>query len=435
MLSDPAFPQLSLAFQPETMRGLLQEALFPGAQQTVARCEIGERRYAPGKRMILTYRLDLAAQGRQPARQQLAAVRLCPLGADASASPTAALPGQVYLSQPSALAWLFPYDPRLPGLSRLQDHAFLAEYLPGLLTEAGLTNAARIESIAMEVLHYLPETSCMLRYRLNIATRAGGTNELRLYGKIYSDASGARVHDQMRQLAGQLATLARPLRYDAALNTLWQSHVGGVPVEWPALSDPARVAGVARAVADFHGCRLDSSERFDATSIAEQLRATVKAAKRFAPAHLERVTHLVERLLATREQPTWPVARLTPVHRDLKLGNLLADDATVRLIDLDCVCLGDPLSDVGGLAASLGLNGLREGADAEAIHAAIARLWSDYAQHAGVTIEAKQAAWYTGAALLYETVRRSFRQFDDWRLSQVGRFIDLSASYVSRLEF
>ena len=75
-----------------------------------------------------------------------------------------------YLPETEMVVWSFPNDRKLTHLPQLLNLEFLASYLPATLTSLGLGDSREIETIATEVLHYLPERSCMIRYRLTIET-------------------------------------------------------------------------------------------------------------------------------------------------------------------------------------------------------------------------------------------------------------------------
>ena len=448
MRIDPQLPHLSTALQPLLMQKLLQRTLLSpldnqGHGLVVDSCLIGETRHKPGKSCVLSYRLQLRDGRTGACQEQVVSARLCKpeqgleefnRARTRELSPAPGLQPVAYLPETEMVLWSFPNDRKLTHLPQLLNLKFLAAHLPKKLLSLELDESDEIGAIETEILHYLPERSCMIRYRLAMKRSTGGSQALTLYGKNYRDEQGAEVYSIMRQLADQMSGSAVPLGYDHDLRTLWQSQVPGKPFLWetlPASHTLAVFRGVARCVAEFHRCTLQTSGRFDLEDIDESLLDTVRVAEQACPNLAGRIRSLVNRLFAQRRSMDWSETLTTPIHRDLKMCNFLIDGERVALIDMDCVCIGDPLTDIASLIANTHHNGIRAGCDDAGIRKVVDLFRSDYAGMAAYAVSLPRLNWYTAAAFIHEITRRSIHQLNAERMMHISDYLDLSERYAS----
>jgi aminoglycoside phosphotransferase (APT) family kinase protein len=444
MVSDPQFPQLHAALDSPRMQGLLQSALLGpldnhGQGLVVETCLVEEKRYEPGKSCVLSYRLQLHDVRTGNSREQLVAARLykAEKGLEevsrARSQPLYLTPGLkplAYLPAAGMVVWSFPNDRKLSHLPQLLDVEFLASHLPPKLGKLGVDESSEIASVRTELLHYLPERSCMIRYHVTVTRRSTGERcAVTLYGKTYRDDSGAEVYSIMRQLAEQMPGSAVPLGYDQELRVLWQSHVPGEPFLWetlPASHAPDVFREIARCVAKFHRCTVHARRRFDLDDIDRSLLDTVEVAERACPDLAGRIKSVVSTVRAERRSIDWSDSLETPIHRDLKMRNFLIDGGGVGLIDMDCVCIGDPLSDVGSLIANFYMNGIRARCGTGSIRNNVEVFCRAYAESVPWTISRPRINWYTATAFLHEITRRSIRQLDAERVKHISDYLDLS---------
>ena len=448
MQIDPQLPHLPTALQPLLMQKLLQRTLLSpldnqGHGLVVDSCLIGEKRHKPGKSCVLSYRLQLRDGRTGASQEQVVSARLCKpehgleefnRARTRELFPAPGLQPLAYLPETEMVLWSFPNDRKLTHLPQLLNLKFLAAHLPKKLLSLELDESDEIGAIETEILHYLPERSCMIRYCLAMKRSTGGSQALTLYGKNYRDEQGAEVYSIMRQLAGQMSGSAVPLGYDQDLRTLWQSHVPGKPFLWetlPASHTPDLLRNIARSVAEFHRCTLQTPGRFDLKDIDESLLDTVRVAEQACPDLAGRIRSLVNRLSAQRRSMGWPDSPATPIHRDLKMRNFLIDGERVGLIDMDCVCIGDPLSDIASLIANFHLNGIRASCDDAGIRKVVDLFRSAYVEAAAYAVFLPRLNWYTAAAFIHEITRRSIQQLDAERVTRIGEYLDLSERYAS----
>lgn len=426
------------------MRGLLQRALLGpldthGQGLVVETCLVEEKRYKPGKSCVLSYRLQLHDVRTGNSREQLVSARLYKpeKGLEevnrARSQPLYLTPGLkplAYLPAAGMVVWSFPNDRKLSHLPQLLDVEFLASHLPPKLGKLGVDESSEIADVRTELLHYLPERSCMMRYHVTVKRRSTGEPcAVTLYGKTYRDDGGAEVYSIMREFAEQMPGSAVPLGYDPELRTLWQSHVPGEPFLWetlPASHAPDVFRDIARCVAKFHRCAVRTRRRFDLDDIDQSLLDTIEVAERACPDLAGRIQSAVNMLRGQRRSIAWSDPAATPIHRDLKMRNFLIDGEAVGLIDMDCVCIGDPLSDVGSLIANFYMNGIRAGSDMSSIRNNVEGFSRAYAESVPWAVSRPRVNWYTAAAFIHEITRRSIRQLDVERVRYISDYLDLS---------
>ena len=449
MQIDSQCPHLSTALQPSLMLELLQRALLDpldheGQRLRMDACIVGEKRYKPGKSFVLSYRLHVHDAQTGAKHEQVVSARLCRPDEGlaefhrASSRQLVHTPGVralAYIPEIEMVVWSFPNDRKLSHLPKLLDVEHLKTCLPEKLRALGAGESHEIDTITPEILHYLPERSCMIRYRLSLKDRSTGDNgALTIYGKTSRDEDGAEVYSIMRQLSAQIPGSAIPLGYDQKLRTVWQSHIPGEPFLWETLEESQIqeiFREIARSVAKFHSCAVLTDRRFDLTDIEESLIDTIAAARQAYPDVEGRIASLVSALLAQRRSMGWSETLTTPIHRDLKMRNFLIDGEHIALIDMDCVCLGDPLSDLGSLIANFYLNGIRASCHQDRIREAVDVFCRTYAECVPWSLSWPQVDWHTAAALIHEVTRRSIRQLDGQRVKHISEYLDLCEHLVS----
>ena len=443
VLLDPAFPQIGRLLDSGYMRVALETALFAGASPEPARlkiveCRIGEKRHKPGKSFRLSYELTLEDEKTGRRREQIVSAEANAeaqgwIGPNAPPSLQKIMPS-AYLPDLDTAFWAFPHDRKLKHLAELHDAKCVLAYFSRHRRHLNLTVADRIENIAFKVMHYLPMRSCMTRYHLSIADQScTSLNRKRvIYGKTYADESGQSVFSVMKQLAGQSENCARPLFYDSGLKTLWQAHAEGVPFTWQHLRSAgsnALLQAVAQAIVKFHGSCIRTAKRYGIQQITAQLDSCCKIAESANPDVADEVRVAVRALKTSSERINWNAVTEAPIHMDMKMGNLLISGEKITLIDLDEVCLGDPLADFGSFIANIHLNGLCAGAEPAEIGAVAETLIREYSAAMPGIFDQIRFNWHLSAAFIHEVLRRSLRQQNELRLRHLGKYLELSRRY------
>lgn len=430
------------------MREALQKGLFSQTNNrgdcfVIEACQMGEQRYKPGKSCVLSYRLRILNTETKSVQEQIICARLCKPGEGfseferASRKDLVTLKGVrpiVYLPEVEMVVWSFPNDRKLTHLPQMLDLPFLYDLLPRRLASLGHPSK-RLSQIKAEIIHYLPERSCMIRYELELENRESGeVVPVAVFGKIYPDESGGEVYKIMSQLSGQMEELkiAKPLGYDPELRALWQSEIPGRPFKQEEIASPdcgKVMAQMAVTVAAFHRARLSSQRQLKLENMKALLKETDDIAKKTCPQLTDRIGFLVYSLLTRSETIGRASSPITPIHGDLKIGNMLTNEGKVGLIDMDCVCLGDPLYDIGSFIANFSYNGILIGCDESKVRALVEAFCGVYSEQVEWEVSPERLHWHIAAAFIYEIARRSIRQWDVRRMEHMNQYLDLSERY------
>ena len=331
------------------------------------------------------------------------------------------------------LLWVFPYDRKLKHLQKLLDNPSITSLLLPKLEKLGIFANPQELSVTSEVLHYLPERSCMVRYQIDFPTSNSGKRQpIFIYAKHYADTTGVRIYDVMQQLQGQFAFGARALAYDPDIQTLWQSHLPGKPLEWRDLTATTglQIAGlIGQCAANFHACSVVTDQSYSQSQVERDLTETWQIAEQAHPELAIRIHNLISKLLENK--PNYLGAHMVPIHHDFKLNNLLLDGSALGLIDMDCVCLGEPEIDLASLIANIYLHGLREESSLSSCHRIVNALTEAYCKNSQHEIRIQRLRWHIAAAFLHEITRRSLRQLDVQRLKHIQAYLDLSEFFAA----
>ena len=372
-LADPSFPQLQVAGDPESMRGVFQRHLRPlnNKAYQVRDCRLSRIRYRRGDRCVLQYTLRLAEADTGSERIQWVT------GVMYADDKTRRKWEKLRISYPKdiseiistfepfsfipdlrMLVQVFPYDRRLPTLPLL-----IAEPLPELelplLARFGPGNW-RTEVWNVEPVRYRAGLGAALRLTVQGQDDATGRRvERRFYAKVYRDeGQGQQTHQVLRELwkqagaNGEGFTVARPLAYLSGLRTLLQEEAPGRPLEEILLGEgetTGAVRRVARALAAFN--QGDAPPTTQPHLLADQVAVLQRARKLlgWACPHLRwEVESIVEGVLGGLQE-----VPLRPTHRDLKPDHIFVDGERTIFIDLDSFAKADPVLDPAHLLARL----------------------------------------------------------------------------------
>jgi hypothetical protein len=448
VINDPCYPQIAIALDTGTMAQVLQSILFPTIGNpdegiVIVSCEIKNKRHKPGKSFVLSYHLFLFDKQTHNRWEQIVGARLCRTGCGQKelveertkhTRNTGLQSPVIYQSDLEMMVWVFPHDRKLVHLEKILDVSFLKSHIDKMLPLLNCNGGYRINEIQTEVLHYLPERSCMVRYRLILEdTRQQERIEKIIYGKNYRDDRGDEVDSIMRQLVEQLPKCALPLGYDKQYRTLWQAHISGTPLEWQDL-ETSNAHGLLRAMAEclsvFQSCQVTTIGRYGFQEIDEQLFDTIKAAEPQDKMLTEQVKRQVASLITLRDELCWHETEMRPLHQDLHLGNFMVEQNTACLIDLDSVCLGDPLADIGSLVTNFYRNGLHAGRSLIFTDDIVDSFLAAYEESISWKIDHSHLNWFIAAAFVHEVIRRILRQRHELGLAHIKTYLELSERYA-----
>jgi Ser/Thr protein kinase RdoA (MazF antagonist) len=415
------------------------DVLRPHGVQVDA-CHVERVKYRPGRNATLGYRLSLR-DGGWNAFEQYVAARLCGdrsadrivRGSATALGPSPAGPGLHWLPALDMLTWWWPNDPKLLAPRTLSDRSVLRDQvLPLLLHALGAEGA--VEAGNLEIVQYVPELR--LCARVDLRWFAGDRfHARRAYCKASREHDGATAHALLLQLQqspawreGRLHT-PRALLWHAPTATTWQEGLPGQP-----LLDVA--PHLQSACASAIGAQLAA---LHATPTATPIDITPGAMRE----RLAEVVHVLSPILgeaalqsaAQALQEGWPAladgAAASTLHADFHGRNILVDDRSggphVSLIDLDGLCRGPALLELGAWIADAIYRALLEGAAPDTERPVWRALIDGYVDAGGRRPAPLALAWAVAWNLLTQRAWRCVVNLKPGRFELAPRLVHLAA--------
>ena len=429
LLADAALPGLAVALDPVAMAARFAagfEERARGAAPRVRACVVEEVYYRPGRHCGVLYRLSLDAPAERDREEWLYA-RLLPgellrerhqrahdavLAAGATALVRTALDPVSLWEDPGMILWVFPNDPRLPGVRQLADRARVGRRYAlegarlGAPGAGGGTRGVARWHADFERVKYMPCKRCVLRYRVT-PERAEGPASV-IYAKAYPDGAGAEPFRLQRHAWAALRAarspveIPEPLVHLAEESVLWFEDWGGrgligVARErgWEEMAE--RAAG---AIAAFHLARIPGlgPGPEPASMLEEVLENGGKYASR-VPSQRRLMGALLARLVSRRPATPGDAPRVS-LHGAFRAEHVLVRGSRTALLDLDGMSEGDPLIDAAEFVASLeflSLSGAQPALDPVRVSR---RFLECYGAAVPWPLEGARLGWYALASLV-----------------------------------
>ncbi len=417
-ITDATLPQMALILDEMTMASQFNRALFDTPGAAVQSCKIEWIKYKPAKNCTVAYRLAIAGGAEQLLYGRIyadggAAKRFAEAQAAPATRPEHGEP-MVYLAALGMLCWLFPNDRKLAGLAKLADRQWLKNHGLPEVVNAVLGSDWRLDDFTSAIVHFVPEHNCTLSVDLEaVHGRSGARARQRIYGKTYYNRAGAESYRQMCALwrrslsASNSLGLAQPIAYQVEEKILWQAHVAGATLLDQSIGSDkffAALAPAAAALAGLHGTALDCAESVTLEAQLAKLRQMDGFLSTALPAEGARIDQLVSGLL--RRAEVLPRRPDVTLHGDLHLGNIISANGKAALIDLDGLCRGPALYDLGSFIAALIYHGIvNRIADAQ-LSAITAAFCAHYRSQIRWRFTDAELNWYVAAALIGERLYR-----------------------------
>ena len=430
---DPAFPQLRIATDPESMREVFQEHLRPLGERSyhIRDCHLSRIRYRQGARCVLQYTLSLAEPGTGRERSQWVTgvmyaenrtrrkwekLRASGMGQDipdafATFEPFAFIPDLEMLVQ------VFPYDRRLPALPLLMagpspeiEPPILARFEPG---------DWHVEAWNVEPVRYRAELGAALRLTVQARDAATSrTQERRFYAKVYPDEdTGERTYQGLRALWNEVSpdgegfTVARPIAYLGSLRTLLQEEASGTSLQDILLQDNGTTLAMRQAASALAALHLGNAATPQHRPLEDEVAALERSGRllRWAcPRLATEVDAIVGAVAAGLEE-----APSAPTHGDLKADHILLDGDRLTLLDLEWFADTDPLLDSASILAELASMPLRSAVPPHRSETAALVFADEYFSRVPRAWRSRLPGRYAGAALK-EAAGFFRRQEPDW---------------------
>jgi len=442
---DAVLPQLAVALDPAAMAQAFADVLRPHGVHVDA-CHVDRVKYRPGRNATLGYRLSLRDGGWNAFEQHVAA-RLCgDRSADrivrssaAALGPSPAGPGLHWMPALDMLTWWWPNDPKLRAPRMLSDPAVLrGQVLPALLPALGAGNAT-VDAGELEIVQYVPELRLCARVDLRWSD-GEAMQSRRVYCKASREHDSGTAHWLLLQLqqsaawrAGRLHT-PRPLLWHAPTATAWQQGLPGQPLlDTPAALQAACCAAVGEQLALLHATPTATPLEVTPEGLRERLAEVVRV---LSPVLGEGA--LGDAAQALRDG--WPAladdAAASTLHADFHGRNILVEDRPggphVALVDLDGLCRGPALLELGAWVADAVYRALLEGAPAEREQPAWRALIDGYVQAGGHRPAPAALAWAVAWNLLTQRAWRCVVNLKPGRFELAPRLVRLAADLARR---
>lgn len=440
---DAQLPQLAALLDASQMGAHFARALGASCASNITDCQITRIKYRPGRNCVVSYNLSVIDPHTGRAGAQRLSALAMRLGESRpqfinaqqqSLVPTALGQSVLHLPALETVVWFFPNDRKLTGLPVLTSADRLAHELLPAIVAASFGAEWRLKNLAHRLIHYVAERSCTVRVDLELNDARTGAKAARtLFGKTYCPGEDGRAWQAMSQLwqtascrQGRLL-IPQPLAHQAASNACWQSGLTGATLgelEADGAQDARWLARAGATVAALHGTALADLQIITTAEILAKLEASAAVIARAHPSLQAVLGALVNRLVATADGAAAPP--IATLHGDLHLQNLFVTEGRVALIDLDDLCRGDPLQDLGSFAAALYYRALVRGEDVSTIPPRIEQFIAAYAAKVAWEVSPSALAWHTAAALIAERAYRQITRLKAGRRARLDQIIALA---------
>ncbi len=451
-ISDEKLPHMGELMDAARMRRTFERELIAAGDildiRSIDDCQTLSVKYRPGKSCLVTYLLKIELRKRRRYHTQMMTAFACgegeslPLFISAQQQPL--IPAEIgcalfHLPALESVVWVFPNDRKLTGLPALTNLALLKmSILPDLLNKIFSGEWRMLER---DIVHYVAERSCMISVNLELRDAgAETTRSLRLFGKTYCFDEGEAAWNGHQHIwesdarRGGRLVIPQPLAYQPEIKTLWQIGLDGMTLNeyhdqtrlFPELLERA-----GSAVANLHRIQTPFAPLITVNEISSKLEASAELLSRAIPARRADLEDTVDRLtIASDVIERCPV---TTLHGDLHLKNFYVTNGQIALIDLDDLCQGDPLKDVGSFVAALYYRGLLRSRSYLTAENIAREFIKAYQTEAGWKISDPALNWHTAAALIYERAYRSVTRMKAGGLAILGEIIELARVISARI--
>jgi tRNA A-37 threonylcarbamoyl transferase component Bud32 len=274
--------------------------------------------------------------------------------------------------------------------------------------------------------------TCIVQVRLHL--RHGSTGKRQstvLYGKTYDNEDGAETYRNMRRLwegeartRGQLG-MAQPVAYQADSKSLWVRALAGKTLSAYTMTQPKFLALLEQAdvtVSALHRSPVSCSGTITTTGLVAALQdaeTTIGCAIPSFSGTLQRIVNNL--ILQSQRFGTRPLATL---HHDLHLKNMYVRSGKVALIDLDNLCLGDPLYDIGRFIASIHAYGLMQNVPERRVRQINDVFVCAYRSNVPWDVPQQLVDWYVTTALIVKNAMRCAKRLQSGLLGDLADLIE-----------
>jgi hypothetical protein len=434
---DSELSHLETALNSEKMKAVFQHQLCADESEQIIACEIERIKYKPHKNCHISYRLRIKNDRLKNNVERLVGSRFYEPGGAVSrflkeTDNRADQDLLLHIPELDCVTWVFPYDRKLTHLKQLADSDSVYQMVAPILMCNYVAPNWSVQNFEAEVIRYVPEHTCSVRTKIDVVCNYSNEHdEIIAYGKTYYDHTGQQAYRIMLQLWESEAcreerlNIPEPVVYQSQYRMLWQLGVPGIMLS--ELRDKETlflnsVANAARQVATLHQIPLHDCPITDQEYLYQQLNKVEKLIDKFNIPCPEKIRGLISTLIPS--QPSVSLDQLATLHGDLHLKNILVDDNRVFLIDLDDICVGDPLQDIGSFTAAIINQGFIGALSRQLVEQTIFIFLQTYFKSVPWIFEEKNIRWHIATALVTERIFRSFTRLKAGRMEIVGDLVE-----------
>ena len=399
-------PLLAEAFHADTMRQILQDALFglDNEHYSIVSISPGKALYLPDHVINMQYKLTIRDKTNDQTStvlvnaRQFGGVSSCKTYMDDVLRPIAARmndrPEIKPFANPIAMVEhlrlalsVFPIDGMIPTLTEATDPQYMAGVLAQTLPEA-LSGEFLIEDVHLDLAHYGRYERCVLRYSVAGTQAATRTpHKITVYGKVDSEGFGSLTISILSALRERLHEPKVPYRfriphalgYFPDLNLLLMEALPGKPffkellktwtgdrsqtgskntshVSEMTLEQAIRICALIAATLHSSDIKLGPHKTLE-MRIAE-LREETKVVGRTFPQLREQIDSWINETVGFAQAYTAMPSCFS--HGDFTYTQLIFDETGGGLIDFDSICQAEPAQDLGHYLAYQRLNIIKD---------------------------------------------------------------------------
>jgi len=433
-MPEATIPQLQQVLNEPFMREFWQDYIpvhFDHRRSDIARCQIIEKRYSPGKWCVVTYSLTFGSEAEQHTFVlQVYADRgvACQLG-------RFQLEGVKVVPGLRARLWQFPHDPELRNLPALLNARRVQTLMPQRLFES--LHAQGGCGLTPQALKYVPLKRSVVLVQVG---RAGHGNHPKVLGKLDRDADGSSTFDTMQQLWVEQShhhtafAVVAPLEYDAQRRILWQSWSAGESFLHFAQRQGLSVAcaRVAEGLAALHRTPLRGLPVCSEGAALKKLRERAGLLMAFHPpleVPLSRLLACLEDVEALRK----PAVEV-PIHGDFNHSQILFEDGKPTVLDFTSSCFGDPLYDVALFVAGLYAPDVLVQTDVNELLQAVNTFCQAYQSRVPWKVAKQTLRAQVATALICRRAYKVLTRLEKGASEKIEHYVNLAAQYFNQGE-
>jgi hypothetical protein len=404
-------------------------------------CVVDRVKYRPGRNCTVSYVLSLYDEKLGGCFDQYVAARFFSNGesvrryAKAVARDTvqsAAGPTIQHIPALDMVAHWCPNDAKIVALSLLHDEIRFRFLCLDEVVRVLTLGLGHLIDYSMQLVQYVPELRFCARVIVHLKAEPGAAlTSQTLYVKTDSDRDGAKTHALMQALSESPAQLQGRLRTPKSV--LWQATTG---LHWQ-LSEPGQVltdldarvgskvsAQVGAHLAALHAVSAIGARKMPVGALLSRLR---EVAQLLGEANVGWVP-LLSRLVATLESSATTLEREPTVllHGDLHPRNILIDGSRLTFIDLDSVCFGPVVIELGAWVGDAFYRTILDGGSPKKSAPAWRAFLAAYANASSRATDEPLLAWGTAYHLLCHRAYRCIANMKPGRFEAVPDLLALA---------